>query len=352
LDEIFIKGIIYSQFNEKFGPSAIVWIPPNLSNQIKDLISMKSISIMAGEGGKVPSTLTIIPFPSINLKGLIKSFEIKKEERRGGYVDCAITLLFNEVNDLIFYKYITNFEGIFEESANKIGKLEETKAEQVQIEEELTKLYKNANQILSELQSIEITTQEPEAFPKDREETKGRKGFRFKVIVCGDPEVGKTSVVLRFTNKAFRRTYIPTIGVNISEKKAYIKSKRAAIEFIIWDIAGPTKFQKMRKHFYQGADGLLLIFDLTRPTTFKNIPKWNQDIKAALKMDLFGYLLGNKSDLVDQKKVNSEEIVNLAKDLNLEYIETSALSGENVDNAFYRLADLLISQRIKHSEEN
>jgi len=65
-----------------------------------------------------------------------------------------------------------------------------------------------------------------------------------------------------------------------------------------------------------------------------------------------GYLRGNKSDLVDQKKVNSEEIVNLAKDLNLEYIETSALSGENVDNAFYRLADLLISQRIKHSEEN
>jgi Ras-related protein Rab-6A len=350
MDESLIKGIIYSQFNEKFGPTAIGWVPPTLSEQIKDLISMKSISIMTGEGGKIPKSLTIVPFPSINLKGLIKSFEIKDERRRGGATDCSITLLFSEVNDLIFYKYITNFEDILEESANKIVKLEENQADPLQINEELTKLYENANQILSDLQSAEITTPEPEAFPEEKEEAKVQKGFRFKVIVCGDSEVGKTSVILRFTNKAFRRTYIPTIGVNISEKTVYLKSKKAKIEFVLWDIAGQTKFQKARPHFYQGADGVLLVFDLTRPATFKSVPKWYQDIKVTLKAELFGYLLGNKSDLVDQRKVNVEEIGTLSKDLHLEYIETSALSGANVDNAFYRLADLLITHRIKHKE--
>lgn len=349
MDENFIKGIVYSQFNEKFGPAAIGSVPSTLPDKIKDLVSMKSISIMTGEGYSIPKSLTIIPFPSINLKGLIKSFDIRDWKRRGGYGDCAITLLFNEANDLIFYKYITHFEEIFEESATKIAKLEEVKAESAQIQEELTRLLQKANQLLSDLQSAEITAPEQEAFPEEKEEMKGQKGFRFKVIVCGDPEVGKTSLVLRFTNKAFRRTYIPTIGVNISEKKAYLKSKKAKIEWVIWDIAGQTKFQKARPHFYQGADGLLLVFDLTQPTTFKNVTKWFQDIKITLKTDLFGYLLGNKSDLVDQRKVNAKEIDILSKELNFEYIETSALSGANVDDAFLQLADLLITQRIKQT---
>jgi small GTP-binding protein len=352
MDESFIKGIVYSQFNEKFGPTATVWIPSTLSNQVKDLVSMKSISIMAGEGGKVPKSLTIVPFPSINMKGLIKSFEIKDEKRRGGFIDSALTLLFSEVNDLIFYKYITNFNVIFEECATAIANLEGEKANQEQIEAELGKLYNGATEILNDLQAVEITSPEPDTFPKEKEEAIGGKGFRFKVIVCGDPEVGKTSLVLRFTNKAFRRTYIPTIGVNISEKRVYLKPKKATIEFVLWDIAGRSTFQKMRKHFYQGADGLLLVFDLTHPPSFKNIPKWYQDIKVTLKTDLFGYLLGNKSDLVEQRKVNAEEIGTLTKELNLEYIEISALSGENVDNAFHRLADLLITQRLKRSKEN
>jgi small GTP-binding protein len=131
----------------------------------------------------------------------------------------------------------------------------------------------------------------------------------------------------------------------------YLEPKNAIIEFIIWDIAGRGAFQKMRKHFYQGADGVLLIFDLTRAQTFKNLTKWFQDLKSLLKYDLFGFILGNKSDLAEQRIVNSEEIEILAKEINLEYIETSALSGENIDNVFYRLADLLITQCIKHSEE-
>ncbi|MDD1777866.1 MAG: GTP-binding protein [Candidatus Helarchaeota archaeon] len=351
MDENIIKGIVYSQFDEKLGPAAVIWMPYSLSNQIRDSISMKSINIMGGESGKILSTLSVIPFPSINSKGLVKSFQIRDRKRRGGLIDSSITLLFREINDLIFYKYYANFEAIFEESATKIVELEEAKAPRMQVAEELTKLYKKVIEILKELQTIEIISQAPEYFPKEKEDAELQKGFRFKIIVCGDPEVGKTSIVLRFTNKAFRSIYIPTIGVSISEERVYLEPKNAIIEFIIWDIAGRGAFQMMRKHFYTGADGVLLIFDLTRALTFTNLTKWFQDIKSVLKVDLFGFILGNKSDLAEQRIVNSEEIEILAKVTNLEYIETSALSGENINKVFYRLADILITQCIKHSEE-
>jgi len=348
MDESLIKGIVYSQFNEKLGPAAVAWIPRDKPIDTKEIVSMKAINILAGEDGKIPKALSIIPFPSLNMKGLVKSLEIRDKRRRGGVIESSITLLFSEVNDLIFYKYINNFEELFGESAAKIIQLEEAKAECKLIEGELDNLFKKSIEILNDLQEVEVTTQEPEAFPKEKEEEIEPSAFRFKIIVCGDPEVGKTSTVLRFTNKAFRRTYILTVGVNISEKIVFLKDQKAKIEYVIWDLAGQSKFQIMRKHFYKGADGILLIFDLTRPPTFKNIASWYQDIKASLKMDLLGFIIGNKADLVDQRKVNSKDIATLAKELNLEYTEASALSGEDVDNAFYKLAESLIAQRKQH----
>lgn len=348
MDESLIKGIVYSQFNEKMGPAAVAWVPRDKPIDTKEIVSMKSINILAGEDGKIPSALSIIPFPSLNMKGLVKSLEIKDKRRRGGVIESSITLLFSEVNDLIFYKYINNFEDILAESAAKIVQLEESKADRMLVEAELDKLFKSSVEILNDLQEAEVRTQEPEAFPKEKEEEIEPSAFRFKIIVCGDPEVGKTSTVLRFTNKAFRRTYIPTVGVNISEKVVFLKDQNAKIEYVIWDLAGQSKFQLMRKHFYKGADGLLLIFDLTRPPTFKNVAGWYQDIKASLKTDLFGFMIGNKADLVDQRKVNPKEIAALAKELKLDYIEASAFSGANVDNAFHKLAESLIAQRTKH----
>jgi len=348
MEESLIKGLVYSQFNEKLGPAAVAWIPRDKSIDMNEVVSMKSINILAGEDGKIPTALSIIPFSSLHLKGLVKSLEIKDPKRRGGLIDSSITLLFSEVNDLIFYKYISNFEELFTESAAEIIKLEEAKADRELVEAALDKLYKRSIEILKDLQEVEVTTQEPEAFPKEAEEEKEPFAFRFKVIVCGDPEVGKTSTVLRFTNKAFRRTYIPTVGVNISEKIVLLKDQNAKIEYVIWDLAGQSKFQVMRKHFYKGADGMLLIFDLTRPPTFKSIASWYQDIKTSLKIDLFGFIIGNKADLVDQRKVNSNEIAALARELNLDYIEASALSGANVDNAFHKLAESIIAQRKQH----
>ena len=161
--------------------------------------------------------------------------------------------------------------------------------------------------------------------------------------MVGDPRVGKTSTILRFTDQAFRGTYIPTMGVNLSEKQ--IQFEDDSIEFILWDIAGQSKFQTTRKHFYRGAHGLLLVFDLTRPETFKSVGKWQLDIRRHLDMEIPGLIMANKNDLVDQRRVSIEEISKLADELGLEYFETSALTGENIDGAFYRLGDLILKKQ-------
>ena len=338
-----IKGIIFSQFDEKAGPIAKVWTPEELSSQVKNLISLKSINILAGEAGNVPGSLAVIPFPSLNLKGLVKYLEIPSPMVRGKVIDASLTLLFDEADDLIFYKYMRNFESVFNEIAEKLIKMEKKEAHDNKlILVELRRFQNNVHIILNELCDSEISVQEPGEFPKPGIEDSKLRGFRYKIIVCGDPSVGKTSTVLRFTDNAFKRSYIPTIGVNISEKA--IQYKDANIKFVLWDLAGQSKFQKMRTYFYKGADGQLLVFDLTNPETFENVAKWQADIKNCLNNDLPGLILGNKNDLVSQRKVNETEIKKLAEQLKLGYFETSALTGENVHEAFLKFAAILYEQ--------
>ena len=337
-----IKGIIYSQFDEKAGPIAKIWLPEEISSKVKNLISLKSINILSGETGKIPESLAVIPFPSLNLKGLVKYIEIPSVNVRGKVIDSSLTLLFDEVDDLIFYRYMKNFETVFNEIAKEIIKIEIEKKDHGSILERLKQFQKNIQTILNELREREISVQQPDEFPEIGAEDSKLRGFRYKIIVCGDPSVGKTSTVLRFTDNAFKRSYIPTIGVNISEK--VVRYKDASIKYVLWDLAGQSKFQRMRSYFYKGADGQLLVFDLTNPETFDNIAKWHADIKNCLNFDLPGLILGNKNDLVDQRKVDSESIKNLAKELNLVYFETSALTGENVHEAFLKFAAILYEQ--------
>ncbi|MFX0134246.1 MAG: Rab family GTPase [Candidatus Hodarchaeota archaeon] len=339
MTEELISGIIYSQFEDKMGPTAVAWYPTEIPLEIKNLISLKTINIMIGEDKRSSKSIAILPFPSYNLKGLVRLMEIKNKSRRGGITESSLTLLYNEINDLIFYKYLNNFESIFDKTIDKIIKIEEKNGDKHQIQEELKIFYGEIINLLEDLKSQEISSEDEDAFPKSEEEQLKESRFRFKIIVCGDPMVGKTSIILRFTDHAFKRTYISTIGVNITEK--IVNYKNTDIEFIIWDLAGQTKFQKMRKHFYQGADAQLLVFDLTSPKSLKSIPEWNLDIQRFLNnRKILGYILGNKSDLVDERKI-SKEGLKLGEKLGYEYIETSALNGENIDEVFFKLSEIL-----------
>ncbi len=337
-----VKGIIYCQFHEADGPSIISVMPPDMSVVNKNLVSLKAITLLSGEKWQIPKSLVVIPYPSEKLKSVVKYLQIKDEERRGGFKLTMITMLFEEDLDAIFYKYMNNFENLFNEAATKIVELEESKAEKILIDEELESLRQKALDFLNELYQEEKESAKAEEFPEPVDEVAEAQKYNYKLLVCGDPEVGKTASVLRFTDEAFKRTYLPTIGVNVTDKRIRLKESNILITFAIWDIAGQSKFQPMRKHFYAGAQGVFFMFDLTNSESFQNVKKWYQDIKSNLQDEFIGVLIGNKRDLAEQRNVEQQAISMLSEELGLEYIETSALSGQNINEAFDNIGEKLV----------
>jgi small GTP-binding protein len=340
-----IHSIVYTVFDDAIGPNPLYYLPLDLPDHVRMLVGIKTITILSGDQGFIPDSLLIIPFPSIKLKGIIKYIERDDKERRGKVAQSAITFLFKEADDVIFYKYMNYLEAPFNEIARKIGELEELNASKEDIITEIKSLRDGIKAILVEMRSKEVTHVNGKPFPEKVPNLEKVVDSKFKIAVCGDPGVGKTSTILRFTDNAFSRRYIPTMGVNISDKIFHIKEKFA--ELIIWDIAGQTKFETMRSHFYQGSDAVVLIFDITNPKTFLSIRDWYNDIRKHLSesKEIIGFLLGNKSDINSQRKVSKEEAKLLAEDLDLKYAEISALTGRNVEYSFYQITQKLVDSK-------
>ncbi len=341
MDESLVYGIIYTEVDEVVGPNPKIWEPADLSDDLLTHVSIKAITLLTAEQGLIPESIAIIPFPSIGLKGLIKFIQFRDDDRRGGVGQAAITLLFNEVDDIVFYKGMEYFNPDFNEVAQKIIEIEELKTDRDKIQKEIKNLCVKVLDILNDLRIKETTLQESEAFPEEYFEDKDKIDYQFKIIVCGDPMVGKTSTILRFTESAFDRKYIPSIGINVKDK--IIRVKKSSIQLVIWDIAGQSKFETMRSAFYKGARGVLLVFDLTNPKSFNDLRNWYKDINKHVHIgeQLIGFILGNKSDKVEERKITKKEATSLANELNLEYIETSALTGDNIKESFYKMAKYL-----------
>ncbi len=335
-----IKGILYTELDDEIGPNPFVWLG-DVPQESRIHISVKTITVLSGEQGLIPESLVILPFPSLNLKGLIKYIKWKDEARRAGIGQGAITLLFKESDDVIFYKYLNFFQTPFEEVAEKIAHLQKSKAPRESYIDILDKLFLTINQFLNEFKNNEIAEENAKAFPDQKIKEAKLINYKFKIIICGDPSVGKSSLILRYTNNAFRRHYIPTLGVHVSDKIFQIEE--SYIQLVLWDIAGQAKFETMRQQFYLGSDGIFLIFDLSKPNSLESVSNWYYDIQKQLtdRPALTGYIIGNKKDISQSIEKTSEKGADLASYLNLGYIETSALTGENVEYAFYTIAQSL-----------
>lgn len=157
-------------------------------------------------------------------------------------------------------------------------------------------------------------------------------------MILGDAGVGKTSLVNQFVSNTFKADYRGTMGVQII-KKQVIMDENFSVRLLLWDIAGQDQYEKARSGYYEGASGALLVYDLTRFRSFDNIEeKWLTDFKNYVKSDIPYILIGNKCDLKDDRVVNMEDATTLAKKINaIEFIETSARSGMNVESAFKKL---------------
>jgi len=174
---------------------------------------------------------------------------------------------------------------------------------------------------------------------------KGRTEAIYKVIVIGDPAVGKTSLLSKFATNKFEEKYLPTVGVQILKEPIELKEENATVNLMFWDIAGQPQFYMLHRPYFNGADGMLLVFDITRSSTFSNINNW---YSAAVKYGLSGIpriLVGNKVDLAEDRKIILPMAEHLSEKLNAPYLETSALTGDNVKVVFKKIADLVYNSK-------
>ena len=323
-------------------PTIKFWYPYNLPEKYQRDIVEECVSIISGDPTFIPEVLLIFPISHLKIKVLIKYFKREDSSNEEGISKSAIIFLFAEENDQIYYRYMSYIDSYFSKTVSTMLTLKKNETIDELIYEEIVKLHMILCDITAYLTSkSQYVPKKEEPSRKIFEDNQVEKS-KFKVVVLGDPSVGKTSTILRFTDNVFLRAYIPTMGLNITQKIFNIET--SIVELVLWDLGGQTKFESIRRKFYEGASFLLLIFDLTNPMSFANVSKWHQDIKNYMENNkaLKGYLIGNKNDLVKKRIVSEIDAKRLSYALDLEYLEISALTGYNVEMAFHKIARKLL----------
>ena len=156
--------------------------------------------------------------------------------------------------------------------------------------------------------------------------------YLLKYIIIGDAAVGKSNLLLRFAQNDFKSEYQLTIGVEFGAKNIDIDNKKYRLQ--IWDTAGQENYRSITRAYYKNSVCALLVYDITNRDSFEHISSWIEDCLSQSPKTVFMVLVGNKSDLNEQRKVSTEEGQQMARNNNLIFFETSAKSGENVDKIF------------------
>ena len=156
--------------------------------------------------------------------------------------------------------------------------------------------------------------------------------YLFKVLLLGDSGVGKSSLILRYTEETFNSKLVNSIGVDFKMKKKEVDGK--VIKVQIWDTAGHERFRSITYSYYRGANAIIIVFDLSDKKSFISITEWLKQIEKHANENVFKFLVGNKSDLEEGRKVTYEEAKQYADEHELPYIETSAKEGININELF------------------
>ncbi|XP_035835214.1 ras-related protein RABA2a [Helianthus annuus] len=156
--------------------------------------------------------------------------------------------------------------------------------------------------------------------------------YLFKVVLIGDSGVGKSNLLSRFTRNEFSLESKSTIGVEFATRTLQVEGKTVKAQ--IWDTAGQERYRAITSAYYRGALGALLVYDVTKPTTFDNVSRWLKELRDHADSDIVIMLIGNKTDLRHLRAVATEDAQTFAEKEGLSFIETSALEAVNVEKAF------------------
>jgi len=160
--------------------------------------------------------------------------------------------------------------------------------------------------------------------------------YLYKLLLIGDTGTGKSSLILRYVNCSFNDSYISTIGVDFKQK--IIQLNGSLIKLQIWDTAGQERFRVITNSYYRGANGIIIVYDVTDLESFENAKKWLTEIDRYANEGTKKLIIGNKCDLIDSKAVEYSKAKEFADRLGIPLIEVSAKSAANVDQAFESIA--------------
>ena len=174
---------------------------------------------------------------------------------------------------------------------------------------------------------------------------------KIKLMIIGDSNVGKSSILKQYCKNEFFEKYITTIGIDFQIKYIYLKNKK--IQLQIWDTAGQERYRVVTKNYFNTSDGFIIVYDITNRESFNNINNWIEQITTLAGKDVKCIIFGNKNDLINQRQVQKEEGKELAKKYKFNFFETSAKSGNNVEEGFKNITiDVMGDIKIIHNKRS
>ena len=155
-------------------------------------------------------------------------------------------------------------------------------------------------------------------------------------MIIGDSSVGKSNILLRFSDNTFHETFLPTIGVDFKIKNLTVNNK--TVKLNIWDTAGQERFKTITAAYYKGSHGVLVVYDITDKEGFNSVPGWINEAKKYAGPNIAKILVGNKCDLNEERKISFQEGKDLADREGMGFFECSAKAKTNITEVFEALS--------------
>jgi len=172
--------------------------------------------------------------------------------------------------------------------------------------------------------------------------------YLFKLILIGDSGVGKSCLLQRFCGETqVAETHVSTIGVDFRFR--YVNIDKKVVKLQIWDTAGQEKFRTITNAYYRGADGVIMVYDVTNAESFEHVEEWLADVNQFAGDSITKLLVGNKCDKKDERAITFDEALKKSEQMTMPFVETSAKEGDGVDGAFLQLTKALINRHSKTS---
>ena len=193
------------------------------------------------------------------------------------------------------------------------------------------------------------------SYDDDREDnlnynkSKYDSSYSVKFIIVGDSSVGKSNILLRFSRNEFDSGHQATLGIEFANKHVIYNNVDYLVQ--IWDTAGQENFRSVTRAYYKASAVAMVVYDITKEETFSHIQTWIKDCKDLAPSTVLIALIGNKSDLEEQRVITKERGENLARENNMMFFETSALNGNGIENAFKKCIEK-VDKKIRNGDYN